>query len=175
KILRLRDAIHPDDATTPVKRLCYAAQLVVAGEAEPEPSAQELTRGIGQLREALGSIAGVEALDDALGELRRRNFYGCLRNLRRLLPLEEILLAGRAAGAVHARAPAPAQTSAQATAPSADPGAGASGSGVADTGANGGANRAAHGGAVNGVAGAPPADSGATRATLRLRSSSGEP
>ena len=34
KILRLRDAIHPEDATTPVKRVCYIAQLAVAGETD---------------------------------------------------------------------------------------------------------------------------------------------
>jgi hypothetical protein len=36
KILRLRDAIHPDDVDTPVKRVCYIAQVVVAGEADQE-------------------------------------------------------------------------------------------------------------------------------------------
>ena len=30
-VLRLRDAIHPDDAKTPVKRVCYIAQLALAG------------------------------------------------------------------------------------------------------------------------------------------------
>lgn len=27
-ILRLRDAIHPNDAKTPVRRVCYAVQLL---------------------------------------------------------------------------------------------------------------------------------------------------
>jgi flagellar protein FlbT len=31
-ILRLRDAIHPDQVDTPTKRVCYIAQLAVAGE-----------------------------------------------------------------------------------------------------------------------------------------------
>ncbi len=31
-ILRLRDAMRPEDATTPLKRAYYAAQLAVAGE-----------------------------------------------------------------------------------------------------------------------------------------------
>ena len=33
KVLRLRDAIHPDRANTPVSRLCYTLQLVLIGEA----------------------------------------------------------------------------------------------------------------------------------------------
>ncbi|MEM1344184.1 MAG: flagellar biosynthesis repressor FlbT, partial [Pseudomonadota bacterium] len=52
-ILRLRDAIHPDEVDTPVKRVCYIAQLVVAGEAEPEAAAEQLARGIAQLQDAL--------------------------------------------------------------------------------------------------------------------------
>ena len=35
-VLRLRDAIHPDEVNTPVRRVCYIAQLVLAGEADPE-------------------------------------------------------------------------------------------------------------------------------------------
>ncbi|WP_270921321.1 flagellar biosynthesis repressor FlbT, partial [Parasedimentitalea psychrophila] len=35
-ILRLRDAIHPEDANTPVRRVCYAAQLVLTGDIDPQ-------------------------------------------------------------------------------------------------------------------------------------------
>ena len=48
-VLRLRDAIHPDEAKTPVRRVCYVAQLVLAGEADPEEGARQLLRGIEQL------------------------------------------------------------------------------------------------------------------------------
>ena len=34
-ILRLRDAIHPEEVNTPVRRVCYIAQLVLSGDAEP--------------------------------------------------------------------------------------------------------------------------------------------
>jgi flagellar protein FlbT len=93
KILRLRDAIHPDEVDTPVKRVCYVAQLAVAGEAEPDEAARELDRGIAQLRDALAGLAECQPLDAALTEVRRRNFYGCLRQLRQLLPVEARLLA----------------------------------------------------------------------------------
>ena len=33
-ILRLRDAIRPDDANTPVRRVCYIAQLVLSGDVD---------------------------------------------------------------------------------------------------------------------------------------------
>ncbi|MEM7530278.1 MAG: flagellar biosynthesis repressor FlbT [Pseudomonadota bacterium] len=92
KILRLRDAIHPDEVNTPVKRVCYIAQLVVAGEAAPDKAAPELERGLTQLREALKGVVSCQPLDDARRELARGNFYGCLRQLRQLLPVEERLL-----------------------------------------------------------------------------------
>ena len=33
-ILRLKDAIHPDHANTPVARVCYICQLILTGEAD---------------------------------------------------------------------------------------------------------------------------------------------
>ncbi len=93
KILRLRDAIHPDDAVTPVKRVCYIAQLAVAGETDCDVAEQQLSTGLRQLTDALDGVEGAEPLAEARGMLDTQNFYGVLRALRRLLPLEERLLA----------------------------------------------------------------------------------
>lgn len=92
KILRLRDAIHPDDAKTPVKRVCYIAQLAVAGETDADEAASQLASGIGQLGDALQGFDGCEHLENAMSDLGSRNFYGVLRHLRKLLPVEEALL-----------------------------------------------------------------------------------
>jgi flagellar protein FlbT len=94
-ILRLRDAIHPDEVDTPVKRVCYIAQLAVAGEVEPERAVAQLGSGVAQLQEALAGFEGCEHLEMAIDQLRRRNFYGVLRALRRILPIEAILLGTR--------------------------------------------------------------------------------
>ncbi|MEM1297907.1 MAG: flagellar biosynthesis repressor FlbT [Pseudomonadota bacterium] len=94
KILRLRDAIHPDDATTPVKRVCYIAQLAVAGETDLNDAKAQLTTGIAQLSDALDGVDGSEHLGEAMTGLRDDNFYAVLRCLRRLLPIEEALLSG---------------------------------------------------------------------------------
>lgn len=91
-ILRLRDAIHPDDVDTPVKRVCYIAQLAVAGETDAEEAASQLGRGIQQIREALDGYEGCGDLDAALDAVREGNFYAVLRALRRVLPVEERLL-----------------------------------------------------------------------------------
>ncbi len=92
KILRLRDAIHPEDATTPVKRVCYIAQLAVAGETDTDDAKAQLAAGIGQLSDALVGLDGAECLNEALDALRDDNFYAALRALRRLLPVEESLI-----------------------------------------------------------------------------------
>ena len=49
-ILRLRDAIHPEAVNTPVRRVCYIAQLVLSGDADPKDARMQLLRGIEQLR-----------------------------------------------------------------------------------------------------------------------------
>ena len=98
-ILRLRDAIHPDEVDTPVKRVCYIAQLAVAGEVDAQEAAGQLGRGISQLQDALRGVDGSEQLDLAVEQLRRRNFYAVLRALRRLLPVEAMLLSRAAPGA----------------------------------------------------------------------------
>lgn len=92
KILRLRDAIHPEDATTPVKRVCYIAQLAVAGETDIDTAREQLAMGIAQLSDAFGCVAGAEYLKDAVESLDENNFYSVLRSLRKLLPIEESML-----------------------------------------------------------------------------------
>lgn len=92
KILRLRDAIHPEDATTPVRRVCYIAQLLVAGESPTEDAHHQLYTGISQLRDALSGLDGLPDLDEAQRALEQNNYYATLRSLRKLLPVEDELL-----------------------------------------------------------------------------------
>lgn len=92
KILRLRDAIHPDEATTPVRRVCYIAQLAVAGESDLPDATAQLQTGIGQLRDALSGLEGTSYLEEALDAVNDQNFYGALKYLRKLIPIEDRLL-----------------------------------------------------------------------------------
>ena len=97
-VLRLRDAIHPDDAKTPVRRVCYIAQLVLAGEADPEDARRQLLRGSEQLSQVFpdpDSRSHLGAATDAVVEGR---FYQAMRSLRNLLPREARLLGVRPAG-----------------------------------------------------------------------------
>jgi flagellar protein FlbT len=96
-ILRLRDAIHPEQANTPVRRVCYAAQLVLSGDAEPEEAKLQLLRGIEQLSQVLTDHDSRAQLTLASRAVLENQPYQVLKSLRALLPREERLFAaGRA-------------------------------------------------------------------------------
>jgi flagellar protein FlbT len=92
-ILRLRDAIHPEEVNTPVRRVCYIAQLVLTGDTNPADARLQLLRGIEQLSQVLTdhdsrtqlTIAGKAVLED--------QHYQAMKALRSLLPREERLFA----------------------------------------------------------------------------------
>lgn len=92
KILRLRDAIHPNAATTPVGRLCYIAQLVLSGDSTMEKARSELEAGIEQLSGALTDPESRAHLDAASRAIEDNHAYFVLKALRALLPTEEALL-----------------------------------------------------------------------------------
>lgn len=96
-ILRLRDAIHPEEVTTPVRRVCYAAQLVLSGDLDPAAARTQLLRGIEQLSQVLIDADSRCHLAQASQSVLDGQHYHALRALRALLPREGRLLA--AAGA----------------------------------------------------------------------------
>ena len=92
-ILRLRDAVSPEDANTPVRRVCYVAQLALSGDADMAEARAQLLRGIDQLAQALRDAGSQELLGQARIAAGEGDFYRALKRLRGLLPLEERLLA----------------------------------------------------------------------------------
>lgn len=95
-ILRLRDAIHPEEVNTPVRRVCYIAQLVLSGDAEKEDAKLQLLRGIEQLSQVLTDHDSRVLLTAASDEVLDGQYYQALKALRGLLPREERLLAASA-------------------------------------------------------------------------------
>ncbi|WP_278922126.1 MULTISPECIES: flagellar biosynthesis repressor FlbT [Pseudophaeobacter] len=94
-ILRLRDAIHPEEATTPVRRVCYAAQLVLTGDTDPEEGRMPMLRHIEELSQVFHDSDSRASLAEATEALLSNNHYRCLKALRGLLPREDRLLAIR--------------------------------------------------------------------------------
>ncbi len=94
-ILRLRDAIHPETANTPVRRVCYLAQLVLTGDAEAGDIRFQVLRGIEQLSQVLTDSDSRAQLTLASQSVLGGEYYPALKALRTLLPREERLLAAR--------------------------------------------------------------------------------
>lgn len=95
-ILRLRDAIRPDEVTTPVRRVCYIAQLVLSGDVAEADARHQILRGIEQLSFALRDDDSRAHLDLATAAVVNNDIYRALKALRALLPREARLLDGSA-------------------------------------------------------------------------------
>ncbi|MEO1139474.1 MAG: flagellar biosynthesis repressor FlbT [Pseudomonadota bacterium] len=92
-ILRLRDAIHPQDATTPVRRACYAAQLVLSGDHEAEEARMPMLRRIEELSQVFTDADSRANLARATEAVMADQPYQCLKSLRALLPREDRVMA----------------------------------------------------------------------------------
>lgn len=92
-VLRLRDALHPDQANTPVRRVLYIVQLLLAGEADPAEAKRQLRTGIEQLGYVFTDLESVRRLARAAEDVSLDRYYPALRSLRSLLPLEDKLMA----------------------------------------------------------------------------------
>lgn len=92
-VLRLRDAIHPGEAKTPVRRLCFHAQLILTGDASAEEARGQLLPQIEELSQILVDADSRRLLTQATDALLTEQFYQCLKALRALIPREDRLLA----------------------------------------------------------------------------------
>ena len=91
-ILRLKDAIHPHEVNTPVRRVCYLAQLALSGDADPDEARRQLLVGIEQLSQVFRAGDSRDALTKATASSSDKQFYAALKALRSLLPREARLL-----------------------------------------------------------------------------------
>lgn len=91
-ILRLRDALRPDEVNTPVRRVCYIAQLVLSGDVDMDDARRQLLQGIEQLSQALTDPDSRAQLAAATDAVDRKDYYRALKALRSLLPREARLL-----------------------------------------------------------------------------------
>ena len=91
-ILRLRDAIRPDEANTPVRRVCYIAQLVLSGDVETVTAQKQVIDGIEQLSQVFRDDDSKSHLTMATQAITMGDFYRTLKSLRALLPREDRLI-----------------------------------------------------------------------------------
>jgi flagellar protein FlbT len=87
-ILRMRDALHPEDATTPMRRIYYVAQLAVAGEVKSEAATREILEGLEMIRRDLRGED--QAFVDAANKAARDGkFFVVMRAMKKLFPVED--------------------------------------------------------------------------------------
>lgn len=94
-ILRLRDALHPEDADTPTKKLYFHAQLALTGDVAPEEAAERLLPGLTIIYDAYAQDEPRQLIDEARNYTRAYDFYHVMRLLKQLLPIEREYLAAR--------------------------------------------------------------------------------
>ena len=74
-ILRMRDALKPEEATTPLKQAYYVAHLAVAGQISKVQAAETLNHAIACFAES--------DLQDVIAErLEQKDFYQIMKSLR---------------------------------------------------------------------------------------------
>lgn len=84
-ILRVRDVMRPEDATTPERRAYYIAQLAVAGELAANEARAILMAALQQLAASHSNSREAEAIARAASELENGRLYGVMRSLRDLV------------------------------------------------------------------------------------------
>lgn len=92
QLLRLRDAINPDEVATPVGRLAHGIQLLLVGEAKADDLRPELDAAIDALKHAFCEPQDRDELDRISAYLREDLFYQALRRAARLREREAVLL-----------------------------------------------------------------------------------
>lgn len=93
KILRLKDALHPDEVKTPVARVCYTAQLILSGDLSADETRLSLLKKIEELSQVFRDTDSRRQLSIATNALIADEHYHCLKALRALLPREARILA----------------------------------------------------------------------------------
>lgn len=93
KVLRLRDAVHPQDAKTPVSLACYMAQMILTGDIDPDDGRRQLLVAIEQLSQVFKDHDSRRLLAEATEAAARGKTYVVMRRLRDLLPREARLFA----------------------------------------------------------------------------------
>lgn len=96
RILRLRDVIHPNEVDTPVRRVCYIAQLIISGDVNAAEVRPQLLFSIEQLSQILNDSDSRHQLTVASRAVMEDKHYQALRSLRRLLLREEQMMAAAA-------------------------------------------------------------------------------
>lgn len=91
KVLRTRDALMPEDVTTPVKRVYYVIQLLITQDADEEATLPALEKACDELSAAFAP-AHPDLIPILQEMIRRRSYFSALCYLKQIIELEAQLL-----------------------------------------------------------------------------------
>lgn len=91
-VLRLKDAIHPENANTPISRICYQLQLILAGSSSAETANPQIRKQVHELSGIFKDHFCREHLSNAGDAINEGKYYSALKSLKAMLPIEQDLL-----------------------------------------------------------------------------------
>lgn len=90
KVLRLKDAIHPECSETPLGRICYNLQLVLTGDTKLD--GKMMISAIDSISSILVDVRSRQIFESAKSALKENRPYTALKLIKQLLPIEKHLL-----------------------------------------------------------------------------------
>ena len=91
RVLRLRDALRPDQVDTPVSQVYYAIQLLITGDLEEAATLPAIQRECDALADVFKTI-NPDLIPTLKEMVSRGNYYSALCHLRQIMVLEAELL-----------------------------------------------------------------------------------
>lgn len=92
-VLRMSDVIHPEEVNTPIKRVYYAAQLILSGDNTIENAEPEIKSGLASLVSVFAGTEMIKNILKAVSAVEHGRYYSVLCALKPLLSIEQELLA----------------------------------------------------------------------------------
>lgn len=91
-VLRLSDALHPNEVNSPVRRVYYAVQLILSGDNDALKIEEDVRSGLLALEAVFEGTPLSETLEKAKIAFLKGHFYSVLNNLKSLFPIEDAML-----------------------------------------------------------------------------------
>ena len=92
-VLRMSDVIHPDEVNTPIRRVYYAIQIILSGDAGAIEIDGEIREGLDALMTVFEGTPLKKNIEKAQFAIKNGRYYSALCALKPLLKVEEDLLA----------------------------------------------------------------------------------
>ncbi|MDB2438713.1 flagellar biosynthesis repressor FlbT [Hellea sp.] len=92
-VLRMSDVIHPSEVNTPVRRVYYAAQIILSGDVGAIETDADIRKGLEALATVFADTPLIKNINKAQAAAANARYYSVLCALKPLLRIEEDLLA----------------------------------------------------------------------------------